>query len=491
MPIVEVSIPNSIQKTYRHEPNQRFNSIDLNRISGAFMEDSFLMSILLAMRGMAGIFGASPAYQAYGFKIASYTTTQIVVNPGVLIGQEGIYYFEGATLSPTPASYWGLYEIEVLDETGDPVMKSFLDTVPQTFSTQLGDSRKIFTIKLYENYNTTASFPTLTPGRIELINYKKTASLGTIIQTSNVLGKSTGTTGFSTGDIKTTIQEADGNIWLNCDGSDVPSNYTDLIDLLRSISVNSSPINYTSITDNGSGFCRVNFASTNLKGVNLFPSPDARQTTFELTTSDNPSFPVGTYRIIGSYTGAGTYIDILLAYPSGTATGTAEIRPFSKADVDGGGARTPTVTYLKNALDSDPQDVNRNRFTYQRSKNAIHSHGSTNLTITGSPELTGSISGSGNFVNDTILGLTNGTSTPDPPTGYTAEGTRNHSVPTGDYIQLYQQVSPVSVSSSLSVTSGNLDVGGSTDTAEGTVTDTDNTGIARPENLAVYFVIKT
>lgn len=477
--IVEVSVPNSVQKTYRHEPNQRFNSIDLNRVSGAYMPDSFLMSILLAMRSQFGIFGNSPAYKAFGFKIASYTTAQIVVNPGVLIATEGIYFFEGATLTPTPASYWGLYEIEVVDETGDPVMKSFLDTVPQTFSVQLGDSRKIFRLKLYENYNTTPNFPTITPGRLELINYKKTASLGNIIQTSNVLGKSNTTIGFSTGDIKTTLQLPDGVEWLYCDGSDVPTNFTDLIDLLRSLSINNSTINYTSITNNGSGFCRVNFPSINLKGVNLFPNPDDRENTFELTTSSNPSFPVGTYRIIGSYTGMGTFIDILLAYPGGTATGTSEIRPFSKADVDGGGARTPVVTYLKNALTNDPQDVNRNKFTHQRSKNAIHSHGSVNLSVTGDPDITtGNATSTGPLVNNG--GVNEASTGPYILASNTPDGSPR-------YVDL---TVPIDLSG-FDVDAGTLDVGGVTDDAEGVIMDSDNQGVARPENLSVYYIIKT
>lgn len=492
MPVNEILIPNSLQKTYYHEPNQRFNSIDLNRVSGAFPQESMLMSILLTLRGMNGSFTASPQYQPLGFKISSYTTNQIIVNPGILIAQDGIYYFEGATLTPTPASHYGLYELEPSIEYTDDVMKNFLDIVPQTFFPQLGPSRKVFRLKLYENYNNTPVMPPVTPGRLELVNYKKTASLGTIVQASNVLGKAVGVTGFGPGDIKATITEPDGVNWLACDGSDVPPNYTDLIDVLRSCRVNTSTISIISITDNGGGVARLNFAPTNLKGVGLYTYPDKRHHCIEITSSSLPTtYPPGTYEVSAIDTINGAWMDIVFGYQFVSATGTFEIRPFSKADSRGGGARTPVLTYIKNHLPAgDPGDANRNLFTYQKSKNAIHSHGSVNLSITGSPSLTGSISSAGSIINDIILGLTVESNTPDPPSGFISKPeSRNHSVPTGDFIHIYVKESWLS--SSLDVNAGTLDVGGATDQAEGVISDTDNPNTARPDNFALYYQIKT
>lgn len=503
MPIVEVSIPNSVQRTYYHEPNQRFNSIDLNRVSGAWPQDSMLVSILLAMRGLGGVFGASPQYFPLGFKIASYTPSQITVNPGVLISSQGIYYFEGATLTPTPAAYWGLYELEIEDSTDTPVMKDFLDTITQTFSSQLGDSRKVFKLRLYENYNTTASFPTLTPGRLELLNYKKDASMGVLVQSSNVLSNTVPSNGFRTGFLQASVIPADGIEWLTADGSDVPTSFTDLIDVLRSCKSNASTITYSGISDNGSGFCRLAIPANILKNVNLFPYPDDRHTTLELTTSSNSvNFPVGTYRIIGTDP-AGLWIDILLAYPSGTSTGDCEIRPFSKADVDGGGARTPTATILQGHLASgNPQDVNRLLFTYQRSKNAYHAHGATSLSVTGSPALTGSVSlsGSATLIEDILQleefadplpsGYNRKMSTLQPGWGGIAQ--TDSALPSAGTEEGYAiKDGTTSLTSTLAVNAGTLDVGGATDYAEGNISDSDNPNIARPENLTIYYLIKT
>jgi hypothetical protein len=492
MAIIEIPIPNSNQKTYYHEPNQRLNSIDINRMSGAFNQESMLMSILMTLRGMNGTFGNTPQYQPLGFKITSYTTTQITIGQGVLVSQEGIYFFEGASLTPTPEAYYGLYELEPEIVLENDVMKNFLDIVPQTFVQQLGPSRKVFRLKLYENYNITASFPTLTPGRLELINYKKDASNGSIVQSSNVLGKAIGVTGFGPGDIKATVTPADGINWLYCNGTNVPSAYTDLIDVLRDCRVNTSTINILSIVDNGSGLSRINITPMNLKNIGMFLFPDKRHHCLEITSISNPvAYVIGTYRIIGVDTVGGSWIDINYAYPSFSATGTCEIRPFSNADGDGGGARTPTLTYIKNHLQSgDPEDVNRNLFTYQRSKNARHSHGSVNLSITGSPALSGDVSSGGSIINDIILGLSVGSETPTPPLGFISKPEpRNHSEPTNDFIHIYVRESEIS--SSLGVNAGTLDVGGITDLAEGVVSDNDNPNVARPDNFTLWMQIKT
>jgi hypothetical protein len=495
MPVIEIPIPNSTQRTYYHEPNQRLNSIDINRISGAFPQESMLMSILLAIRGMNGTFGGSPQYQPLGFKISTYDTTTITVGEGVLISTDGIYYFEGATLTPTPEAYFGLYELEPVIEYSNDVMKNFLDITPQTFFTQLGPSRKVFKLKLYENYNITPTFPTVTTGRLELIRYKRNASNGSLVQSSNVLGKAIGVTGFGPGDLKYTITPADGVNWLYCNGTNVHSSYTDLIDVLRDCRVNTSTLNILSITNSG-GLSRINISPTNLKNIGLFVHPDKRHHCLEITNSSNPiAYPVGTYRIIGADTIGGSWIDIQYAYQGMSATGTCEIRPFSNADTDGGGARTPVLTYIKNHLPlGDPDDINRNLFTYQRSKNARHSHGSVNLTITGNPALTGSITG-GSYIQDIIQLAWYG----DPlPLGF------NRKMATFAYLPVAASgVSPIDfanqgyairdgiISSSLGVNAGDLDVGGNTDLAEGVTIDPDNPNTARPDNFTLWFQIKT
>ncbi|CAE14734.1 unnamed protein product [Leptospira phage LE1] len=186
MPIVTVPVTSSTRKKTIYNPNQRVNSKTVGNIPG--LEDDLVLypkSIAMLIREL---FGALPAdKQFFNGNVESFNTTEIVTKEGAYLVGDDIYYLEALTLAPTAAGFWGFFEIELESIDSDPASLQFFDVSTNTLSQQTVNTRKSFNIKVYENYNTTASFPTLTPGRIKWIEFKKDAAFGNIIEVTKLL----------------------------------------------------------------------------------------------------------------------------------------------------------------------------------------------------------------------------------------------------------------------------------------------------------------
>lgn len=186
MTVVAVTASNSTKKKVIYNSNQRVNAKTVGAVSG--LEDDialFPKSLALLFRAMFGILFSDK--QFFNGNVASFSTSQIVTKEGAYLDGDNIYFLEALTLTPTPAGYWGFYEIELEAVDSDPASLQFFDVALNQVSQQTVNTRKSYNIKVYENYNNTASFPTLTPGRIKWIEYKKDAAFGDIIEVNKLL----------------------------------------------------------------------------------------------------------------------------------------------------------------------------------------------------------------------------------------------------------------------------------------------------------------
>lgn len=186
MPIVTVPVTTSTRKKTIYNSNQRVNAKTIGNIPG--LEDDLVLypkSIAMIIRELFDVLPTDK--QFFNGNVESFDTTEIVTKEGAYLVGDDIYYLEALTLVPTAAGFWGFFEIELEAIDSDPASLQFFDVSTNTVSQQVVNTRKSYNIKVYENYNTTASFPTLTPGRIKWIEFKKDAAFGNIIEVKKLL----------------------------------------------------------------------------------------------------------------------------------------------------------------------------------------------------------------------------------------------------------------------------------------------------------------
>ncbi|EKR89678.1 phage tail collar domain protein [Leptospira santarosai str. CBC379] len=180
MTITAIPANNSIAKRALYNPNQRVNSKTIGPIPG--LEDDILVYPKALSTIIRELFTLnSGEIQWFGCDIPSFTNTTINTLKGGLIKDDEVYFLEALSLQPTAQAFWGFYEIELVQQDSDLANLQFFDVSTNSTFQQNANTRKSFIIKVYENYNTTAAFPTLTSGRIKWFEYKKDNAFGNII----------------------------------------------------------------------------------------------------------------------------------------------------------------------------------------------------------------------------------------------------------------------------------------------------------------------
>ena len=508
MPIQQISITDNEEKIYYHEPNRRIRTIDLNTLAGSSLQDSNLELLIKLTKGLTGNFDT--ATNTYlGFRIANYTTTTINTLTGNLISNDGIndgvYYLPPLNLVPNQSAWWGFYELELIQTTGDLQGLDFFDGTVGSYTNS--PTRKIFRINVYENFNNTPNYPTLTPGRIKWIEYKRSGAspADSLVFVNNLITQNQPSIfGFKTGDPKYSMVLGDNVDWVTANGQVLPNNFVDLIAFLRSVTINTVPINFTSI-DSASGLVRLTIPnSINLKNVRFGTDPRYSCVTILSSTGSITPVPNGVYRIQNI---VGNQITLGLSYSANYAgaSGTFDLSPYANEDDAGGGARTPFPDFIRGVNPiANPNDILRQANTYQDGQVENHNHPNT-ITSTGS--LTGSATG-------TVSGTTGGSglqilrisATPvnggdQIVAGNTGGGNTTaaqlqvaaYNAPNGDEANLYTPDHSHSISGTVSLNTGSLGVAVSTsltlDPYGGQ--DTDNPNKTRPDNLGLYVLIKT
>jgi hypothetical protein len=182
MPINEVTYTDEKVKIFHANQNSRLKFSDLNTVSGSSLDDSTLQLLIKLTRDLHGIVNNDPAF--LGLRVLSYTNTspaQITSEKGAIVTTDAIYRIPSLTLLPSADAFWGFYELELVEVYGDNETQDVFDGL--TLSYVNNPTRKIFSIRIYENYSTSASFPVVTPGRIRWIEYRKSSQgiSGTIV----------------------------------------------------------------------------------------------------------------------------------------------------------------------------------------------------------------------------------------------------------------------------------------------------------------------
>ncbi len=176
----EINVSGSQVKIYYQTPHRIITADDINTISGVNLNGSQLQQLINIIRSIY-----NKTENIYlGFKNVSFNNTSITIDGGRIITNDAVYQIDPMTLQPTNEAYYGIYEIELISILTDDVSKAYFDITTETIQNATTPTRKTFTIKLYEKYETTANYPTTTPGRIELLKYKKNVPFGNIIETT-------------------------------------------------------------------------------------------------------------------------------------------------------------------------------------------------------------------------------------------------------------------------------------------------------------------
>ena len=475
MPTVEIPLANPGFGVHHFEPHRVVEAADFNQLSGDTFADSWLEQLVSVSRMMLGHAAAGPAY--LGFRTLDFggsgPATHIDTASGIAIANNGIWPVPAARLEPTPEAHFGHFEFSLEEGLADETSKRFYSIEREEFSGAMVPIAKRRFIRLYEKYNVSPEMTITTPGRIRWLEYRKEAAFQQIVSLKNWLTAGVSTDGFTTGDVKYSFMPGDGLKWLTCDGGEIPREFQDLINYFRSVSTHQEALPITEVADDGNGLCRIKLPpATNLKNVRTHPGPG--YACLEIQTSDNVAgFPPGTYKIKAI---AGNEITIALAFAGGSYTGTAIVRPYSIADEDGGGARTPLPSFLRPYNPAgDVNDLRRLPNTYQPGQIPEHDHGGT--TSAGTPH-NHTLTDPGHYhpYIDTV---------PEwPPIG------DNYAVPTGGSgVQKYPHARTTSsASTGISI----LDESSHTHTfqKEGGE-DLDNPADNRPANLSVYLLVKT
>ncbi|PJZ51579.1 phage tail protein [Leptospira adleri] len=185
MTVAAIPASNSVAKRTLYNPNQRVNSKTVGPIPG--LEDDILVYPKAIAMILRELYMLDPGeIQWFGCDIPSFTNTTISTLKGSLLKDDELYFLEALSLQPTNQAFWGFYEIELVQQDSDLANLQFFDVSTNSSFQQNANTRKSYIVKVYENYNTTAAFPTLTPGRIKWFEYKKDAAFGNVISVNKI-----------------------------------------------------------------------------------------------------------------------------------------------------------------------------------------------------------------------------------------------------------------------------------------------------------------
>lgn len=475
MPTIEIPINDTGFRLHYVEPNRTIDAVDFNRLSGASLPGSWLEQTVQVVNLMLGRLPAETSYLGlddltFG---SSGSATYIQMAPGMIVAPEGLWPIPSLRLEPSSEAHFGFYEIETYEDLGDEVSRRFYSIDNDEYAGSMTPTSRRRAVRLFEKYNTTPAMPETTPGRVRWIEYRKTAAFQSLIGLNNLLSTGRNNSGAPTGSFIHSPTAGDGELWLTCDGGDVPIKHQRLINYLRSCSVHNDSIEISDVTDDGNGLCRVIIQGTpNYKNIRVHP--ESGYACLEVLSSNDPvGFPPGTYKIKAMN---GADLTIALAYAGGSYVGSALLRPYSIADEDGGGARTPLPAFIRpfNPRGA-PNDVGRLPNTYQEGQVAHHDHGGT--TTGGTPhEHSFSDPGHEHPYIDTVPEY--------PPIG------DNYAVPSGGSgVQRYPHLrSTATATTGITLQPEAAHVHG---IAPFGGNDADNTQDTRPDNLSLYLLIKT
>ena len=187
MAITSISAPLSKQKQVVYNVNQKLLAKQFGAAPG--LEDEMKVYPQSVVGMVKSLLKNESGIVFITIGLDSFNTSNFVLKSGYIIDvNKNIYYLEGLTITPTAEGRWGHIELELVATDSDSVTLEFIDpnTNPKTVYTNPANTKKTYAINVYENYNTSPSFNSLTAGRIELCRFKKDAAFGNITEVTMV-----------------------------------------------------------------------------------------------------------------------------------------------------------------------------------------------------------------------------------------------------------------------------------------------------------------
>lgn len=180
MPVIQVNTNDTRVRLF--EQNEKTSYDAMNAVSGAVPTDSGYDHLINLALAMMGELSTNP--RPLGFKV-TFTGSQVTIGKGIVVRNDGIFKYAGGTYTVNAAAQSGIYEIEMSTLYDSPVSKDYINILTETISTAVGNSRKNFQLRLYENYTNSLTPPSPTAGRIKLFDYVTVAPGGNIQSVSN------------------------------------------------------------------------------------------------------------------------------------------------------------------------------------------------------------------------------------------------------------------------------------------------------------------
>ncbi|KGE21888.1 hypothetical protein [Leptospira interrogans] len=165
----EVSLTNNELKTYYQNVFQKINADDINRLSGALNDDSYIRILLTSILFCIG----RNSDTAIGFQVSLKNQNAILVGSGIFIKSDSVYIFPETTLTPNANSVVGIYEMEFEPVLSDEKSVAVFNSQTERFQPQPKPTRKTYRTRLYEQWLNTNGNPLVTQNRIGLLKYAK------------------------------------------------------------------------------------------------------------------------------------------------------------------------------------------------------------------------------------------------------------------------------------------------------------------------------
>ena len=181
MPVIQLDTNNTRVRLF--EQNESIGFSDMNKLAGSDQSDSsydHLINLSLAMMGQFD--GTTP--RPLGFKV-SFAGNQVTIGKGIVVRNDGIFKFAGGVFTVNAAAGSGIYEVEMSTLFDTPTSKEYINILTETISTAIGNTRKNFQLRLYENYVAGTTPPPVTSGRLKICEYITTAPSGSIVTVQN------------------------------------------------------------------------------------------------------------------------------------------------------------------------------------------------------------------------------------------------------------------------------------------------------------------
>ncbi|EMO66401.1 hypothetical protein LEP1GSC132_2494 [Leptospira kirschneri str. 200803703] len=165
----EISLTSNEIKTYYQNVFQKINADDINRLSGALSDDSYIRILLTSILYSIG----RNTDTAIGYKVSLQNQNTILVGNGIFIKSDSVYIFPEISLTPNPNSVVGIFELEFESVLTDEKSVAVFNSQTERFQPQPKPTRKTYRTRLYEQWLNTNGNPLVTPNRNGLLRYTR------------------------------------------------------------------------------------------------------------------------------------------------------------------------------------------------------------------------------------------------------------------------------------------------------------------------------